>query len=152
MSTSSPPTAPVATSSSAPITMTKVAGPAGEAADEAAAERGRLEIAWSVVRKIAEHAADLSDGTTTVRSRLSGLGRGDAGSKAKVSGYGDQVDVRLEVPLVYPAPITLTVEAVRGNVRERVESLTGYRVRALDVTVSALADPTPAPARTGRVE
>ena len=45
------------------------------------------------------------------------------------------------MPLAYPAPIALTVEAVRGNVRERVETLTGYAVRALDVTVSALAVP-----------
>lgn len=139
------------TPGSAPITMTKVAGPVATT-DDGAAERGSLEIAWSVVRKVAEHAADLTEGTTTVRRRLAGLGRGDAGSKASITGYGDQIDVRLEVPLVYPAPIALAVEAVRGNVRERVETLTGYRVRSLDVTVSALADPTPAPARTGRVE
>ena len=48
--------------------------------------------------------------------------------------------------------LAVAVEAVRGNVRERVETLTGYRVRSLDVTVSALADPVAAPARTGRVE
>lgn len=141
-------------STPAPITMTKVSGPDADGADgsDEAAERGRLEIAWSVVRKIAEHAADLTEGTTTVPKRLAGLNRGDAGASAKVGGYGDQVDVRLEIPLVYPAPIALTVEAVRGNVRERVEALTGYRVRALDVTVSALADPaSPAP-RAGRVE
>jgi len=148
------------TASSAPIAMTKVAGPtdpagAGAVAavtDDEAAERGRLEIAWSVVRKIAERAADLSEGTTSVKRRLAGLGLGEAGSSAKVSGYGDQVDVRLELPLVYPAPIALTVAAVSGNVRERVETLTGYHVRSLDVTVSALADPTPAPSRAGRVE
>jgi uncharacterized alkaline shock family protein YloU len=128
--------------------MTKVSGPP----DDEAADRGRLEIAWTVVRKIAERAADLTEGTTTVPRRLAGLGRGEAGSSARVSGYGDLVDVRLEVPVVYPAPIALAVEAVRGNVRERVETLTGYRVRALDVTVSALADPSAAPARTGRVE
>lgn len=153
MSTPGPPTVPTATQGPAPITMTKVARhAAADPTDDEAAERGSLEIAWSVVRKVAEHAADLSEGTTSVRRRLAGLGRGDAGSKARISGYGDQVDVRLEVPLVYPAPIALAIEAVRGNVRERVESITGYRVRALDITVSALADPAPAPPRTGRVE
>ena len=52
----------------------------------------------------------------------------------------------------YPAPIALTVEAVRGNVRERVETLTGYGVRALDVTVSALTVPAGPPAPTRRTE
>ena len=136
------------TAATAPVP-TPVAAPVD--GDEAA-ERGRLEIAWSVVRKIAEHAADLTEGTTSVPRRVAGLGLGQTRSSAKVQGYGDQVDVRLELPLVYPAPIAVAVEAVRGNVRERVETLTGYRVRSLDVTVSALADPVAAPPRSGRVE
>lgn len=134
-----------------PVDVTKAASPAGVADDETAG-RGDLTIAWSVVRKIAEHAADSTEGTTTVRRRLAGVGLGETGSTAKISGYGDQVDVRLEVPLGYPAPIATAVEAVRGSVRDRVEALTGYRVRTLDVTVSALAGPAPAPRATGRVE
>jgi uncharacterized alkaline shock family protein YloU len=115
-------------------------------------DRGSLEIAFSVVRRIAEHAADLSDGTVRTERRVVGVGLGEAGATARVSGYGDQVDLRLEVPLAYPAPIALTVEAVRGNVRERVETLTGYAVRALDVTVSALNVPAGPPAPTRRTE
>jgi uncharacterized alkaline shock family protein YloU len=104
------------------------------------------------VRRIAEYAADSTEGTVRTERRVVGVGLGEAGSTAKVSGYGDQVDLRLEVPLAYPAPIALTVEAVRGNVRERVETLTGYAVRALDVTVSALAVPPGPPAPTRRTE
>ncbi len=83
--------------------------------------------------------------------RVVGVALGEAGATARVSGYGDQVDLRLEVPLAYPAPIALTVEAVRGNVRERVETLTGYAVRALDVTVSAFTVPAGPSAPTRRV-
>jgi uncharacterized alkaline shock family protein YloU len=115
-------------------------------------DRGSLQIAFSVVRRIAEHAADISDGTVRTERRVVGVGLGEAGATARVSGYGDQVDLRLEVPLAYPAPIALTVEAVRGNVRERVETLTGYVVRALDVTVSALTVPAGPPAPTRRTE
>ena len=121
-------------------------------ASDDAAERGTLEIAFTVVRRIAEHAADMSEGTVRTERRVVGLGLGEAGATARVSGYGDQVDLRLEVPLAYPAPIALTVEAVRGNVRERVETLTGYAVRALDVTVSALTVPAGPPAPTRRTE
>ncbi|HEY2223840.1 Asp23/Gls24 family envelope stress response protein [Actinomycetospora sp.] len=123
----------------------------GTAGDEAG-ERGTLEISFSVVRRIAEHAADTTEGTIRTERRLVGVGLGEAGSTAKVSGYGDQVDLRLEVPLAYPAPIALTVDAVRGNVRERVQTLTGYAVRALDVTVSALAVPAGPAAPTRRTE
>ena len=120
--------------------------------DDSAADRGRLDIHHSVVRKIAERAADLTEGTTTVARSVAGLGLGASGTSARVAGYGEQVDLRLEVPLAYPAPITVTVEAVRGNVRDRVETLTGYRVRGLDVIVSALTDPSAGPVRTSRTE
>ena len=126
--------------------------PVGGPASDDAAERGSLEIAFAVVRRIAEYAADTSEGTMRTERRVVGLGLGEAGATARVSGYGDQVDLRLEVPLAYPAPIALTVEAVRGNVRERVETLTGYGVRALDVTVSALTVPAGPPAPTRRTE
>jgi uncharacterized alkaline shock family protein YloU len=110
--------------------------------DDEAAERGRLDVALSVVRKIAEYAADHTPGTVRTHRRLAGLDLGDAGASAKVSGYGEQVDVRLEVPLAYPARITDSAAAVRDQVRERVQALTPYRVRSLDVSVSALTDPT----------
>jgi uncharacterized alkaline shock family protein YloU len=126
--------------------------PGRTGSDDEAGERGSLEIAFSVVRRIAEHAADTTEGTVRTERRLVGVGLGEAGATAKVSGYGDQVDLRLEVPLAYPAPIALTVDAVRGNVRERVQTLTGYSVRALDVTVSALAVPAGPAAPTRRTE
>jgi uncharacterized alkaline shock family protein YloU len=110
--------------------------------DDEASERGRLDVALSVVRKIAEHAADHTAGTVRTQRRLAGLDLGEAGASAKVSGYGEQVDVRLEVPLAYPARITDSAAAVRDHVRERVQALTPYRVRTLDVSVSALTDPT----------
>lgn len=111
-------------------------------APDGAAERGRLDVALAVVKKIAEYAADQTEGTIRTHRRLAGLTLGESGASAKVSGYGEQVDVRLEVPLAYPAPITATAAAVRGNVRDRVQTLTPYRVRSLDVSVSALTDPT----------
>jgi uncharacterized alkaline shock family protein YloU len=142
----STPTEPVAHPGTVPLTeRTSPAGgepavPAEEA--EEAAERGRLDVALSVVRKIAEYAADHTAGTVRTQRRLAGLDLGEAGASAKVSGYGEQVDVRLEVPLAYPARITESAAAVRDNVRERVQALTPYRVRSLDLSVSALTDPT----------
>jgi uncharacterized alkaline shock family protein YloU len=113
-----------------------------------AAERGRLDVALSVVRKIAEYAADSTPGTVRTQRRLAGLDLGETGTTARVSGYGEQVDLRLEVPLAYPARIADSAAAVRDHVRERVQTLTPYRVRSLDIGVSALTDPAQRAPRT----
>ena len=142
----------MSTPSSDATTPVPVAASGPAAGPDEAGDRGSLHVALSVVRRIAEHAADSTEGTVRTERRVVGVGLGEAGATAKVSGYGDQVDLRLEVPLAYPAPIALTVDAVRGNVRERVQTLTGYAVRSLDVTVSALTVPAGPPAPTSRVE
>jgi uncharacterized alkaline shock family protein YloU len=145
------PTTPVSRTGTVPLTeTTRATDPApgtavaltdSRAGDEEAAERGRLDVALSVVRKIAEYAADHTAGTVRTQRRLAGLDLGESGASAKVSGYGEQVDLRLEVPLAYPARITESAAAVRDHVRERVQALTPYRVRSLDIGVSALTDP-----------
>jgi len=141
------PTAPVGRTVTLTETTRGVEAPAAEPAaapsllDDEPAERGRLDVALSVVRKIAEYAADHTAGTVRTQRRLAGLDLGESGASAKVSGYGEQVDLRLEVPLAYPAPITDSAAAVRDHVRERVQALTPYRVRSLDIGVSALTDP-----------
>ena len=109
---------------------------------EDAGTRGRTNVALIVVRRIAEYTADLVEGTSRTRRRLAGLGLGESGATAHVSGYAEQIDVRLDVPLLYPTPIGPTVDAVRETVRERVHTLTGYTVRSVDVTVTALTPPT----------
>jgi uncharacterized alkaline shock family protein YloU len=145
------PTTPVSRTGTVPLTeTTRATDPApgtavaltdSRAGDEEAAERGRLDVALSVVRKIAEYAADHTAGTVRTQRRLAGLDLGESGASAKVAGYGEQVDLRLEVPLAYPARITESAAAVRDHVRERVQALTPYRVRSLDIGVSALTDP-----------
>ena len=117
------------------------AGAGSGPGDDETAERGRLDVSLAVVRKIAEYAADHTAGTVRTQRRLAGLDLGESGTSAKVSGYGEQVDLRLEVPLAYPARIADSAAAVRDTVRERVQALTPYRVRSLDIGVSALTDP-----------
>ncbi|MGH3519101.1 MAG: Asp23/Gls24 family envelope stress response protein [Haloechinothrix sp.] len=91
-------------------------------------DRGWLQIDHSVVRKIAQHAADQVHGVATDRR----------GSNAKVHGTGDEVDLLLDLPLYYPAPVRSVVADVREKVTAEIEHLTSYRVRAFEVTVSEL--------------
>lgn len=101
-------------------------------------ERGTLSIDHLVVRKVAQRAADQVAGTAKVERKVAGLGLGDQGASARVSGHGNDVDLRLDVALHYPAPVRAVVGSVRAAVTEEVEHITSYTVRSLAVTVSAL--------------
>ncbi|WP_433507512.1 Asp23/Gls24 family envelope stress response protein [Pseudonocardia halophobica] len=105
-------------------------------------ERGDLDIAPAVLRKIVEHATDLVPGTLHRERRVAGVEVGDAGPRARISATGDAVDVRLELACAYPAPVRETVAAVRDMVATELERISGYRVRSLAVTVSGLREPT----------
>jgi uncharacterized alkaline shock family protein YloU len=115
-----------------------------------AGELGTLQIDPVVLRKIIEFAADQVPGTLRQERRLAGIDVGEAGASARISvGSADPlaVDVRLELTLRYPGPVRPVVEAVRARVGDELEALTGYHVRALDVTVAGLRA---APAATAR--
>ncbi|MEV6624025.1 MULTISPECIES: Asp23/Gls24 family envelope stress response protein [Amycolatopsis] len=98
------------------------------------AERGTLTVGHAVVRKVAQHAADQVPGTTR---------DGKKGAKAKVGGLDNDVDLALDLALQYPAPVRTVVDVVREKVTDEVELLTGYHVRTLAVTVSALLPDVP---------
>nr|WP_091449257.1 Asp23/Gls24 family envelope stress response protein [Actinokineospora iranica] len=101
-------------------------------------DRGTLRIDAAVVRKLAEHAADSAAGTVVTRRSLAGVDLGARGASATVTGDGDQVDLRLDLALRYPAPVRDVVARLRTRVAEEVERITSYRVRGVDVVVSAL--------------
>lgn len=125
--------------------MTTPVPPAGEAAhahgDQQLAdpgERGTLTIGRSVVRKVAQQAADTVVGTTKAR-RVAGIGRGEHGARAKVAdGSGDQVDIKLDIAMHYPVSVRAIVADVRKKVTSEVERIASRQVRTLDVMVSAL--------------
>jgi uncharacterized alkaline shock family protein YloU len=103
-----------------------------------AAERGSLSIAHTVVRKVAQHAADQVPGTVPNERRVAGVSAGKTGASAKVAGSDNDVDLALELALRYPAAVRTVTGDVRAKVVEEVERLTSYHVRSLAVTVSAL--------------
>ena len=103
-----------------------------------AEERGRLSIDQTVVRRIAQYAADEVPGTTRARRRMAGMEIGLQGASARVSGNGDEVDLTIDLALHYPSTVRGVVDRVRVHVTEEIRRLTAYRVRSMDVTVSAL--------------
>ncbi|MGH3834966.1 MAG: Asp23/Gls24 family envelope stress response protein [Pseudonocardiaceae bacterium] len=107
-------------------------------------ERGRLRINPSVLRKIAEHTIDLTPGTLPARRTVAGVGMGSAGASAKAIVAGQQVDLRVELALRYPGPVRSTVDQLRSRIGDEVRRITGYQVRSIAVTVTALL-PEPSP-------
>lgn len=107
-------------------------------------ERGRLRISPLVVRKIAEHTVDLTPGTLPARRTVAGVGLGSTGASAKAIVIGQMVDVRVELALRYPGPVRSTVDQLRSRIGDEVRRITGYQVRSVAVTVTALLpEPTP---------
>lgn len=100
--------------------------------------RGTLEVHPTVVRKVAERAADLTPGTLSSPRRVAGFGAGRHGAQARVDGEGSIVDVTLDLALRYPSPVRELTEQVRAQVTTEVARITGYRVGSVRVTVSAL--------------
>ena len=103
-----------------------------------AAERGRLSISQTVVRKIAQHAADAVPGTARTWRRLAGVEISRQGASAKVSGDGHEVDLVIDLTLHYPVAVREVVDMVRSHVTDEIWRITAYRVRWLNVTVSTL--------------
>lgn len=101
-------------------------------------DRGALEIHRSVLRTIAEHAADTVSGSARVRRRIAGVGLGTHGASARLTGPDRELRVGLDVALHYPGPIPETVRAMRERVAGELDRLAGCQVRSVTVTVSAL--------------
>ena len=118
-----------------------------------AGDRGHLEIHPTVLRKIAEQAADQVPGTLRHERRLAGIEVGEAGASARIrTGSTDPlaVDVALELRLRYPAPVRSVIEAVRAKVGHDLADLAGRRVRSLTVTVAGLGPGPTGTVATGR--
>ncbi|PRX95745.1 Asp23/Gls24 family envelope stress response protein [Allonocardiopsis opalescens] len=103
-------------------------GTAPRTAVRRAADRGVTVIAPRVVEKIAAQAVTEVDGTARAPRRG---GR----AKATATVRGRAVSVRLGVSLVYPQPVREVSRRVRERVADRLSTLTGMKVRHVDIRV-----------------
>ena len=113
-------------------------------------EHGTTTIADSVVAKIAalaarevEGVADLGGGVGGAMGSVVGRIRG---SEHQTSGVGVEVGatqaaVDVAMKVLYPASLHQVAEAVRGNIIDRIESMTGLEVTEVNVTVTDLSFP-----------
>ncbi|HEY6421887.1 MAG TPA: Asp23/Gls24 family envelope stress response protein [Pseudonocardiaceae bacterium] len=101
-------------------------------------DRGRLRIDPSVLRKVAEHTADHTPGTVAAPRTVAGVGLGATGATARVTVTTQRVDLRVELALRYPGPVRTIVDQLRARITDELQRITGYQVRSIAVTVTAL--------------
>ncbi|GAA4037140.1 Asp23/Gls24 family envelope stress response protein [Allokutzneria multivorans] len=106
---------------------------AGESPGEGS-ERGSLEIHPAVLRKLVQRIVDDCPDTVRTRGRLGG----EHGATARITGDAREMDIAVELALRYPSPVREAVESLRTKLIDEMGRITGHRVRAVDVTVSAL--------------
>ncbi|CAA9428005.1 MAG: Alkaline shock protein 23 [uncultured Rubrobacteraceae bacterium] len=127
--------------------------------DGGASDRGAINISDTVVSKIAGIAAQevekiqMGGGTAAAvggfLSNVTGAvtgGNSAGGSASLTSGVSVEVGqeeaaVDLTVAVEYGTPIPQTTQAVRDNVINRVENLTGLRVTEVNITVNDVQFP-----------
>lgn len=123
--------------------------------------RGTTSIAESVVSKIAALAAREVDGVESLGGALSGALAGVVGrirgDEHKTAGVGVEVGTKqaavdLSMTVRYPAAIQEVADAVRQNVIDRIESMTGLDVVEVNVAITDLAFEGRDDSQPGRVQ
>lgn len=95
-------------------------------------ERGSLTIGDRVVEQVAVLAARQIDGVATTGTGLQrAVGRDFPRAEAHVA--GQRVRVVLQIAVTWPAALPQVTAAVRESVSERVSTLVGMHVDAVDV-------------------
>jgi len=103
-------------------------------------ELGALEVAESVFRDLARKAASEVEGVV-VGKRSGGLFRRGSGPAVQVERGEGEVAFSISLTVRYDVRIPQLVEELRQKVKSTVESTTGYRVRAINVTVEHILPP-----------
>ena len=118
-------------------------------------ERGATTIGDAVVAKIVGIAAQEVEGVQTgggtaramggvldrVPGAVSGVGGGSQTRGVSVEVGAEEAAADLSLAVEYGRPIPRTTEAVRNNVINRVETLTGLRVTEVNITVNDVLFP-----------
>lgn len=115
----------------------------------AAAHRGRLVVAKTVVEKIAAQAAYEVTGVGGRRRDFAVAPGASTATRpdVQVELEGTSAWLSVQVGLVYPAPLRQAAEELRTQLTARVEQLTGITVRRVDIRVSWLGAATEQPRR-----
>ena len=105
-------------------------------------ELGSISIPDEIVATIAGYAASENYGIVGMHAKTTGdqlwklVGGDNQRRGVKVSCVeNDEIDIDLYVTIIYGASLTAVAENAIGNVRYRVEEMTGIKVRIVNIHV-----------------
>ena len=104
-------------------------------------QRGTTTIPANVVARIAAQAAFEFAAVGSNAGGVLGIGsRRNFGSRPEATCqlYGQRAILHLDLGLIFPTPLSSTLEDLRAHVRSRVEHLTGLSVGKIDLEISWL--------------
>ena len=109
--------------------------------DSSLTQRGTTTIPANVVAQIAAQAAFEFAAVGSNAGGVLGIGsRRNFGSRpaAQCELYGQRAILHLDLGLIFPTPLTSTIEDLRAHVSDRVEKLCGMNVGKVTVDISWL--------------
>ena len=121
---------------------------------EAGPPAGSVQIGDNVIAKIAYEACREIEGVHALGGATSRALSSLRGGEHRTTGVavdlrGDVVDVDLTMVVSYGRSIPQVTQACRDTVRERIERITGLKVKAINVVVSDIFFPEAGPADQG---
>ncbi len=114
--------------------------------EEMVEKQGNLIISDDVLSVISAIAAKSIEGVNGMQSSLTGgfvefLGRKNPSKGVKVAVDGDCVEIDLSVCVEYGVKIQDIAWEIQGKVKSEVEAMTGYKVKAVNVSVDGIVAP-----------
>jgi uncharacterized alkaline shock family protein YloU len=108
-------------------------------------DRGALTVADRVVERVASHAVAVVPHAVAAPRRVLGVavGQGRPEDRAHVAAtvHGSTAAIDVALAVVWPHPVDEVAQAVRRQVQQDVERITGVRVSRVDVEVTSLDVP-----------
>ncbi len=114
--------------------------------EEMIEKKGKVIISDEVISVISAIAAKSIEGVSGMQSTLTGgfaelLGKKNPSKGVKVSVDGESVEIELSVCVDYGVNIQDVVWEIQGKVKNEVEAMTGFDVKAVNISVDGIMIP-----------
>ncbi len=114
--------------------------------EEMIEKKGKVIISDEVVGVISAIAAKSIEGVSGMQNSIAGgfvefLGKKNPSKGVKVSIDGESVEIELSICVDYGAKIQDVAWEIQGKVKSEVESMTGFEVKAVNISVDGIMMP-----------
>ncbi len=114
--------------------------------EEMVNKNGGVVISDEVVSVISAIAAKSVEGVSGMQATVAGgivefLGKKNPGKGVKVSVTDNEVEIEISISIVYGAKIQEVAAQIQEKVKNEVEAMTGYDVKAVNISVDGVTMP-----------